>query len=99
MTPQLKQSIVNWWDARNYAHELRQRIEDAEHLLRITEDDISGFQAQIRSFAAEGPSRLIEVEPGVFVVLAWQYRDDFHIMEHAVVEKVQEAEVTYVRAK
>jgi hypothetical protein len=97
MTPLLANTVHGWWTAQKAEQDILARIENEEMLLRIVRSDMSGFQAQIRSFAQEGPSRLIEVEQGIFVMLAWQSRDDMHIMELATVEQLGEHEnTTYV---
>jgi hypothetical protein len=97
MTPLLANAVHGWWTAQNAEQDILARIENEEMLLRIVRDDMNGFQAQIRSFTCEGPSRLIEVEQGVFVVLAWQPRDEYHRMELADVEQLGEhEETTYV---
>ncbi len=96
MTPLLANAVHGWWTTQKAEQEILARIENEQMLLRIVRDDMSGFQAQIRSFCCEGPSRLIEVEQGVFVVLAWQLGDDFHHMELTTVEQLgKHDETTY----
>ena len=94
MTPLLANAVHGWRTAQKAEQKILARIEHEQMLLRIVRDDMSGFQIQIRSFVQEGPSRLIEVEKGVFIVLAWQPRDDMHIMELTTVEQLGEHEQT-----
>ena len=96
MTP-IANSIHGWWTAQKAEQDILARIENEQMLLRIIRDDMSVFQDQIRSIEYEGPSRLIEVEQGVFVVLAWQSRDDLYSIELTPVEQLGEhKETTYV---
>ena len=97
MTPLLANAIHGWWTAQKAEQEILARSEREDMLLRTVREDMSGFQAQVRTFSREWPSLVVEVEAGVFVVLAWQSRDCEHIMELATVEQLGEhEETTYV---
>jgi hypothetical protein len=97
MTPQVAFAVHGWWTAQKTEQAILARIEHEQLLLSVVQNDMSAFQSQIHSLVQEGPSRLIEVEPGVFIMLAWQPRDDYHTIELATVVPLGDHEdPTYV---